>query len=433
MIKRLLIRNYRAFEYLDIPLSRINVFFGPNNSGKSSILSAFNILSQTCDSPDHSIPLLYDGKFADYGTYYDLVYKNDVERNITFCLEFEARRLGGDIIDNAGIEIIYHYRSRRRETVVNSTKMSFPLDNVLISTEIAGRGTNQLVKSVSSEFKDIITGPKSSGAIILDHFIPYVAYNETVKIPRRLDIAISRVSRSLRRILKNVIYVSPFRVPPERSYRFSGEAPSDIGRSGDKAFHIIAADELKRKNEKLNVLNEVSKWLIDAKIAKEIFIDRYSERDFEVSLRNYITNEIENIADVGYGCSQVVPILVAGYTAQEGSILLMEQPELHLHPKAEAEIGSFLKDVAKKKDVQLVIESHGVHLLLRLQRHVAAGDIKPEDINVFFVYPDEKKKKRKLLKQLPLDKEGYFLKKWPKGFFPERLNESRELAKLSIK
>lgn len=433
MIKRLRIKNYRAFEFLDIPLTKINVFFGPNNAGKSSVLSAVNILSQTCDSPDHDIPLLYDGKFADYGTYYDLVYKNDVTRDIVFYLEFPIKKFSGELIDYAGMEITYHYRPRRRETVVRSTKIYWPVDNMLISTEIAEKGRNQLIKMVSGEFKGCTTGPKSSGSIILDHFIPYVTYEKTVKIPRRLDMLISRISRNLRRQMGSVIYVCPFRAPPERSYKFSGETPSDIGKRGDKAFHIIVADEMQRKAKRLNVIDEISKWLRDAEFAKEIYVNRYSERDFEVSLHNYITGEVENIVDVGYGCSQVVPILVAGYTAREGSILLMEQPELHLHPKAEAEIGSFLKDIVEKKDVQLFIESHGVHLLIRLQRHVASRQIKPEDINVFYVYPDERKKKRKLLKKIPLGEDGYFLQKWPKGFFPERLNESRELAKLSIK
>ena len=432
MIKKICVKNFRAFESLDIPLSKINVFFGPNNSGKSSILSTLSILSQTCDSPDHGISLLYDGKFGDYGTYSELVYKNEVKRDIEFYLEFPVKSAAGDIIGDGAVNVKYHYRSRRRETVVGSTEIYWPLNKLLISTAIAERGRNQLINEVSSEHKGIITGTKSSGEINLDHFLPFVAYSGAAKIPKSLSLSISRISRSLKRNLAQVTYICPFRAPPERSYNFSGENPSHIGNQGEKAFQILAADELKTKDKRSNVKDKVTKWLKSAHIAKEIYVNQYSERDFQIGMRNYFTDEMENIADVGYGCSQVVPILVAGYALPEDSILLIEQPELHLHPNAEAELGTFFKDIVKEKHIQLLIESHSVHLMLRLQRHVASGKLKVDDINVFFVYPERIGKKRKLVRKIPLGKDGYFTEKWPYGFFPERLEESRELAKHSI-
>jgi len=69
--------NCRAFEALDVPLTKINLFFRPNNSGKSAILSALSLLSQTLDSADREVALLLNGKFEDLGTYEDIVYGND--------------------------------------------------------------------------------------------------------------------------------------------------------------------------------------------------------------------------------------------------------------------------------------------------------------------------------------------------------------------
>ena len=110
---------------------------------------------------------------------------------------------------------------------------------------------------------------------------------------------------------------------------------------------------------------------------------------------------------------------------------MVEQPELHLHPKAEAEVGSFLFDISRRK-VQLIMETHSEHLLMRLQSYVASGELSPEDINVFYIY-SEPRKRNKLCKQLPLGEDGFFTEDWPKGFFPERLLEAERIASYSIK
>ena len=144
------------------------------------------------------------------------------------------------------------------------------------------------------------------------------------------------------------------------------------------------------------------------------------------------SKEKENLADVGFGCSQVLPILVAGYNLKPNNIMLVEQPEIHLHPKAQAELGTFFKDVALN-NIQLFIETHSEHLLLRVQAHVASGDLKPEDVKVYYVYSNKDKGGKKDVVELPLTDEGYFSKEWPEGFFPERLEEAKKIAKAALK
>ena len=92
MIKRLYIKNYRAFEEVDLEFSKINLFFGPNNSGKSSLLSSLNLLSQTLQSPDKDVPLLLNGTKEELGTFRDVVFNNEVNRNITIGIESEVER-----------------------------------------------------------------------------------------------------------------------------------------------------------------------------------------------------------------------------------------------------------------------------------------------------------------------------------------------------
>lgn len=102
-----------------------------------------------------------------------------------------------------------------------------------------------------------------------------------------------------------------------------------------------------------------------------------------------------------------------------------------MHPKAQAGLGTFFKDLSKNNDTQVFIETHSEHLLLRLQSHIAEGKLDKNDISIFYVYANENGKKEVV--SLPINDNGIFTKEWPEGFFPERLNEAKKLAKAPLK
>ena len=443
MLTRLSLNNYRAWEKLDIPLAKINLFLGPNNSGKSTILSAINLLSQTLDSADREVPLLLKGKFEDLGSYWDVVYDNDIGRNMSFGIEFpfiSSRTDKGQ--QNGRLDITFHYRKQRRQIVVESLQLASPPGHIFLGTRIAKTSDNQLIDYFDKGFTGIKTGPSSSGMINLLHFIPYLAipynprtYLKKIRSPKyagfqNIDIGLYDFRRSLVEHLGHVEFIGPFRRAPERTYTFSGETPSNVGVHGEKAIDMIAADQSRRHGKSLNLTHKISQWLQRAEIAKGIEIDVVTDRYFEVRVTHFDTGENETLADVGYGCSQILPILVAGYHLPSSRTLIVGEPEIHLHPKAAAEVGTFLYEVAKR-DIQLFVETHSEHLLLRLQSHVASGKLSPDDVNVFYVYSDRKGRK-KICHRIPLGKDGFFAEKWPKGFFPETLEEAKRIAKFSV-
>jgi hypothetical protein len=442
MIKKLLSENYRAFEKLEIPCAKINLFFGPNNSGKSAILSVLPLLAQTLRSSDPGVPLLFKGAFEDLGTYEDVVHGNDVSRNITLGLELEGStpEWEADGVKRR-IEVTFHYRKPRRQIVVESLRLTTD-SQVLLSTRVAKVSKSQLIEDVGEEHQPHITkGPSSSGHIELNHFIPDlgsrgagVAYSrrrgERASAYKSLAHALWEFERYLRGTLANMEFIGPFRSNPERIYPFSGEAPLSVGVHGDNAVGILVSDEYVQRSRKQNLASKVSAWFRESGIAKQVSIVPISGRHFEVRLTHIHTGEMENIADAGYGCSQILPILVAGYHMAKDRALLIAQPEIHLHPKAEAEVGTFLYEVAKR-GIQLFVETHGVHLMLRLQSHVASGDIQPEDINVFCVYSDQRTGE-KHCRRIPIGKDGFFEEEWPSGFFTERLDEAKRLARFSV-
>jgi predicted ATPase len=159
-----------------------------------------------------------------------------------------------------------------------------------------------------------------------------------------------------------------------------------------------------------------------------VAIETLTPRHFEVLMRTPgYTREFHNLSDVGFGNSQILPILVEGYL---GSALTMviEQPEIHLHPAAQLKLGDFFHDLVKAGK-QVIVETHSEHLLLRLQTLVAKGELPAEDVQVLYV---EREESRSNVRVLEITRMGSF-QNWPKGFFGEKHAELSELVEAAAK
>ena len=122
---------------------------------------------------------------------------------------------------------------------------------------------------------------------------------------------------------------------------------------------------------------------------------------------------------MGIGVSQVLPVLVLCYYVPEGSTIILEQPELHLHPSVQAGLADVFIDVIKNRNVQILLESHSEHLLRRLQRRIAEEVFLPDDVALYFCELHEGESK---LTPLNLDLFGE-IDNWPDDFFGDLLGE----------
>ncbi len=444
MITQLNIENFRAFDKLDLPLSKINLFFGPNNSGKSSLISPITLLSQTLQSPDSDVNLLLSGKFEDLGTYSDMVYKNDIAKHIKIGLKasFTDTFRFIDTHDNFKVEerelpqyyfeMNFAYRKQRHEIILKGTEIDDEDGKLLFKTRYSSRLNKQVLELLNPSIRAAKRAfeQRYSTTNCMPNFSRFWFSREN----KQMDY-LKKFITKLREYLINIEYIGPFRADPERTYLLSGENPSNVGKRGDKAIDILVSDEKRRGKQKKGILNSVSDWLFDAGVAKQIIVQYLTDRHFEMLIKNIETEEQENLVDTGFGCSQVLPIIVAGLNRNKGDLLIMQQPEIHLHPKAQAGLGSFINTVAQK-GVQIILETHSEHLLLRVQSHIASGELKPDDVFVYYFDSEinpEDNKQRKVVHRISFNENGLFRDKWPKGFFPERLNEARRLAKLSIR
>jgi predicted ATPase len=144
-----------------------------------------------------------------------------------------------------------------------------------------------------------------------------------------------------------------------------------------------------------------------------------------VGTRNGKGRDKTNLADVGFGGSQVLPLVVQALTAPKESLMIAEQPEIHLNPRLQGVLADLFVDMAKQ-DRRVIVETHSEHLLLRLRTLVARGVIPPSDVALYFV---EKRDGKSTVREIPITTKGHIEPdRWPVGFFEDGLKESLALA-----
>lgn len=158
-------------------------------------------------------------------------------------------------------------------------------------------------------------------------------------------------------------------------------------------------------------------------------------QEYEVKVRTKGAVDWVDLPDVGFGISQVLPVLVQCFYAPAGSIILMEQPEIHLHPNAQSALADVMIDVINSREngvdrnIQLIIETHSEHFLRRLQRRVAENSVSQKKVSAYFANISQTPA---MLDPLQIDRFGN-IKNWPENFFGDEMGDITEQAKAAMK
>lgn len=231
-----------------------------------------------------------------------------------------------------------------------------------------------------------------------------------------LDLINGIVVKNINEFSNNLYYLGPLREYPKRYYLASGEVSPDVGFKGEFFVDVLYRTKLEKQK---NILNSLNIWMKKFNMAYEIKPEEITENIYALVVVDPISKIPVTITDVGFGVSQVLPILVEGFNLKSGSTLIVEQPEIHLHPKVQAELGDVLIEFYKQ-GIFSIIETHSEHLILRIQRRIAEGMIENSDVGIYYFEPT--KDGTKIIK-LEIDKMG-MIQNWPKGFFEEDFVES---------
>ncbi|MFZ1976723.1 MAG: DUF3696 domain-containing protein [Bacteroidota bacterium] len=194
----------------------------------------------------------------------------------------------------------------------------------------------------------------------------------------------------------------------------------------EKLYEILTEIEVPLNFNDYNVEEFIDHYMED--LASAISVDVES-KDF-LSLIDGRTHTVVTHRDVGVGISQVLPVLVYAY-ANKGKILVIEQPEIHLHPQLQAELGDvFIQSALGENKNTFILETHSEHLILRIMRRMretfegtlpeGQHPLTPKDVSILYVEPDGDKS---IIREMPLNERGELVKSWPGGFFEEGLRE----------
>ena len=232
-----------------------------------------------------------------------------------------------------------------------------------------------------------------------------------------------------RRFLQRLIYIGPMRESPLRYYLPETTAGDSVGKTGQFSPTLLF--------QRPHLLSPVNEWLSRLKLDYELEVARFVAKptDFEegvfaLRLKSGSRSISSSMVDVGFGVSQLLPIVIQCLVSQTSTICI-EEPEIHLHPGLQAELGDlFIESALGDQKNTLILETHSEHLILRLLRRIrettegdlpeGARPLRPSNVQVLYVGQGSQ---GVVIHDLEITPEGEFAEDWPDGFFPERAKE----------
>ena len=414
------INNFRSFQNQSFEFSRVNILIGENSGGKSSLLKFLLALKQTLDSPQES-NLKLKGDFTDLGNYEEVIYQNNTENNIEFEFSNKDEYLDYFItfIDNLDeteqfdLEKFIHTVEPFFE---KETKISFRLSKrlhehssieTIIENEIAGKiELTQSKEKLEDYYRDIPCDIKyyySNSKIEIrkcssykEGFFTLFAWDLQKKIeelyPNESNhfyypiLYLLSFQNYIINHIERIRYVNPINSSPKRFYFKEDKKASYRLIDIEKFINIIGDSALPQKEsvKRMKLLNSAIKKL---GIADEIKIVKNQELPI-LALNVRTKGEWCNITDVGYGVSLQIPILfqaiLSENNTENGENILIEQPEVHLHPKLQSSFIETLLDIGNKNTY--FIETHSEHIVRKLQVLVKNKDyeLTSKDVNIYY-------------------------------------------------
>jgi predicted ATPase len=215
-------------------------------------------------------------------------------------------------------------------------------------------------------------------------------------------------------------------------YPWSGNDPFDVGWQGEQTIQSLLAARGRKLNFKwrsptVSFDHVVADWLVRLGLLDSFEVEQIAPNrdEYDVKVRTAPESELVNLTDVGFGVSQVLPVIVQSFYAPPDSTILMEQPEIHLHPAVQSALADLMIAAVKAREdgeprrVQLIAESHSEHLLRRLLRRVAEEEISAQDIALYFCYPGPN---GSVMDRLEVSPYGDILN-WPPDFFGDEVKD----------
>ena len=368
-ITKISVKGFKSIaEEREIEIRPLTILAGANSSGKTSIMQPLLMLKQTLEGPYDPGPLWIDGPNVKF-TSADQFFSINSEESSRFHIQIET----GETDSFSTVKTTYG----KEEDEIRIIEMK--TSDINDSNPIQATHYNLYPDMPPEEIKRQTDQDSKLKNIIQD--------NEFHAVKRRgcfliLETEDGRGEFNLASVLAynimRCIHLTGFRGDPERTSNLTSTGPWYIGRFENYVASLIHEWQEKEDNRLQVVVNALRKLKLTGHVrTKKIGDVRIELKVSRLPISKNNNADMVSIADVGFGVSQVLPVIVALIAAAPGQLVYLEQPELHLHPNAQFELARIIADSAKR-GVSIVVETHSSLLLLGVQTLVAEGKLPPD-------------------------------------------------------
>lgn len=440
MFKTIKFKNFKSWQDTgDISLASLTGFFGNNSSGKSSIIQFFLLLKQTVESSDRQRVLNTgdERSYVELGTLYDIAYNHIIPSVISFKLEWDlSEELNIFNPESSQEDVLFYLNSLEFYSEIKLNDNQIFLENFCYNFNYNSENISFKFKknaekdSCEYELQSEGYQPKRSRGRAWPLPVPIKNYgfpDQAISYFQNTGF-LSDFSLAYEKAFESIYYLGPLREYPKRIYSWAGEKPRDVGRRGELAIPALLA------SQQSTIQETIAYWLKELALIHSFQVQAIAKdrKDYEVLVQRFPDTAKVLITDVGFGVSQVLPVLVLCYYAPEGSTIILEQPEIHLHPSVQAGLADVFIDAIKTRKIQIIVESHSEHLLRRLQRRIAEekDGLSPQDIKLYFC--NSKQDGSSSLTTLEIDDFGN-IANWPENFFGDEIGDLFAMTEAAIK
>ena len=420
MITHIRAKNFKSWADSDIvKLAPLTGFFGTNSSGKSSLLQMLLLLKQTVGK-DKVLFFGDENSLANLGNFQEVIHEHEVSNKLYFGMSCKLSHVVPYPISILWQMLHFSFHTVIQEIEGNQVIEDFGYRSLSGPAKIVWENNNLSVNNQSS--------------------IPIQVQNcYGLSLSENSDVpeVLTRFTSVFEELLSHVYYLGPVRVHPKRSYHWEGDHPEDIGRWGDKTIDALLSARvnkltIQREEKDIPIEDRISEWLREMNLAHSFLLERTGPRDgkdYDVRIQKREHGPKVTLADMGYGLSQFLPVLVLCYYVPKGSTLILEQPGIHLHPKVQSQLADLIIEVITERKLQILVESHSEHLLTRLQRRIAEEKISVDNTALYFCRNDAGVSN---IENLKMDEFGN-ITNWPKNFFGNEMGDLFAMTKAQQK
>jgi hypothetical protein len=433
---KLYLENVRSFEgWHEIPIAPTTILLGENSAGKSTMLGMLAVVHQDGFPFSGNFFNQFPFEFGGYKTlasgkkginHFSVGFQTFVHPMFARPKNRNEKLVSVGLIaafrENDGLPVLSHVFVWMEDVAVSFYEKEFEYLNranqipfsanlrvesvVLPDSSLQGLAINQLFRLL--EDKRVGLAKSDEKYRDRDDQVDYLIHRMASRGFMRWDGA-------------SAMAFAPMRSRPKRTY---DQLSDEFSPEGDHVPLLLARAtdpnnrQAKALHDALRDFGEYSEMFTDIGVKQ---LGRGSGDPFQVQVS--MGSKKTNLMDVGYGVSQILPLIVDAQRASANTMLLLQQPEVHLHPKAQAALGSMIKDWVSKSKKTVVVETHSDYLVDRLRIEVKRGQLKPSDIKIFFL---EKKGSQTKMHSLEIDDQGNVLNA-PDGYRDFFLREQMNL------